>query len=394
MVWQKEFVEPDLGLEGAPSTDLHGMSWPRWCAMGVAGDLFRAAGDSLRAAATWLGRRLERSRLMGRDLLRRSFQLAGNRYAIAIAIGLAVWGVSRTIEYALRPARVVGVQTDGSVVVAFNERHEPMWRTDLGSQISAAVASQDDGSGNPMVIVGTRDDGALPGRVVRINNSGGVEWYFDTYPRPFPYSGGHSSMFTVKQIIVDDVFGNGSPHILVLAGDPTWYVNRIALLSAEGVLLGEYFHPGQLGDLILLDVPEKGRKGILASGCNNDLAQVIKGSEVGRYYWGVFLLDCGDIWGQAPPCFGLRAVFGDKPGGSELWYRVMLPQGTSTQLRLDRPAGHDGPRATVAAADGRYFYLDHSGDIVGAGAGDSWRREHGGQDFDTFPRLRLGPRDK
>jgi len=184
----------------------------------------------------------------------------------------------------------------------------------------------------------------------------------------------------VVDIVADDLFNDGDKEIVVIAHDPNWYPSRLILLDKEGSLLGEYFHPGHLRHVETAEMSPDGRRAVICAGPNNDLRQIIEGSNDYAYHYAVFLLDCQEIWGQAPPYFGEVLQ-----RGSEKWYRVVFPQGRGiNSLEIIRKQAYSQPTIEVKISDGRFFYLGLDGEIVGTGVGDTWIREHKEEEFDTF----------
>ncbi len=307
-----------------------------------------------------------------------------NGYIQGIATGLIVAGIIFLINDFKKPKDIFRVKYEGSIVMALNKDWNTLWVKDIRSEIEKDILADIDNDGRNEIVIGTSHNGADPGTIIVLSRKGGILWKFNTYPESFPYAGGNSRKFTVRNLLAVDLDNDGSLEIIATGHDPTWYASRIVIISEDGMLAGEYFHPGQLSKIVTAEMISNGRKAIIASGCNNDLRQVIKGSNDHDYYYSLFLLDSKEIWGQAPPYFGRKSYFGNKWRGSEKWYGVMLPQGNAiTSLDVENQTGFL-PLIKIAISDGRFYSLNLKGEIVSRGLSDSWIEEHGKKDLDSF----------
>jgi len=304
----------------------------------------------------------------------------------AIIAGLTTTAVVVLVSHIAKPKEVITIDYDGSIVVAYNNRLDMLWRNDIGSKIARVSVQDIDQDGRNEVILGTTHRGKDPGSILLLDGKGRILWKFNTYPVPFPYLGVHSGRFTVKDLLVDDLYNDGDKEIIALGHDPQRYVCRIVVVNKEGRLFGEYFHPGELSQVTTTEMLPNGRKAIISGGCNKDLRRVIEGSNDYENYYGLFLIDSKAIWGHALPCLDLRSYSREKWVGSEKWYRVVLPQGRSiTSFEVVKERSDSRPIINVIISDGRFFSLSLDGKIVAREISDDWIKEHRGEDPDTFP---------
>lgn len=90
---------------------------------------------------------------------------------------------------------------------------------------------------------------------------------------------------------------------------------------------------------------------IIARAHNNDLRQVIKGSNPSVSYSVVFALDLNNIYGQAPPYYG-----SEKKNKDFKWYYVLKPQDETLR---NLTVVTDG--AIVWSKCGKAFYFSENG---------------------------------
>ncbi|MBC6419530.1 MAG: hypothetical protein GDA44_12535 [Prochloron sp. SP5CPC1] len=279
------------------------------------------------------------------------------------------------IEVFKKDTNINTIEVTETKFEVLNKKRESLWEKDLQTQITQYVVEDIDGDNRNELIMGFGETGRIPGHVVVFDRSGNERWNVNTYSQFFPFNGSRSDEFAIVQLLVQDVTGDSKKEIVVLAQDPIWFASRILIFNFQGEQTGDYWHPGRLSKLRLLkDVLTEGSTFIVVYGVNNNFREIFEGSKNSLYHSVIFLLDASNVEGQAPP------YHGQVPKGSHKWYRTILPQGR----RITSVKWEDNTnRFVIVINDGRIFYLDASGKILGKEEGDKWEL-YAGEQFDTF----------
>ena len=113
-------------------------------------------------------------------------------------------------------------------------------------------------------------DEADEGRLFCFNHRGRILWEFQ--------AGGvkkfgeeiFSADYRIHGIDVCDLEGDGNLEIVIIANHRFFFPTQLAVLDAEGHILGEYWNAGQLNDIAFVDLNEDGEIEILVAGLNNE----------------------------------------------------------------------------------------------------------------------------
>ncbi len=122
----------------------------------------------------------------------------------------------------------------------------------------------------------------------------------------------YSNDYRIKGFDLYDFDRDGTCEILVISRHKNHYPNQIALLDAEGRIIGEYWHSGYLIDYGFLDIDGDGKEEIILGGTNNEYR---KGC--------LLVLDPENIHGGSPQTEEYRCS--ELSTGAELFY-VLLPR--------------------------------------------------------------------
>ena len=126
-----------------------------------------------------------------------------------------------------------------------------------------------DGRAEVLFSIQTQDE-ADEGRLFCFNHKGRILWEFQ--------AGGvkrfgeeiFSADYRIHGIDVCDLEGDGNLEIVIIASHRFFFPTQLAVLDAEGHILGEYWNAGHLMDIAFVDLNEDGEMEILAAGLNNE----------------------------------------------------------------------------------------------------------------------------
>ncbi|MBM3302349.1 MAG: caspase family protein, partial [Deltaproteobacteria bacterium] len=182
-----------------------------------------------------------------------------------------------------------------------------------------------DGDGALEIVVGTSFDGhAHRGTVYVLDLAGELRWSYDT-GAPTIY--GLEGTLKVRVLRIFDVDEDGQLEIITASVHDPLFPSRICILNYDGVLEGDYWHPGHVIDLDVGKLGNGGRIGFLAVSNTPEWNQaVVAGCLPGK-----------DIHGQAPPG-PVQGV----PQWEGLWYRGFAAGQLNTARRDLRLVIADG----------------------------------------------------
>ncbi len=211
-----------------------------------------------------------------RALSRRRLKIIAAMAAVVI-LAIAVYLLVRTLIVADRP---VSARLDGSTLIVVNAKGQDLWRKAFTDGFSTEYYSKGlaprtwfgdlDGDAAPMSSSCT----SPPQSPVPLLNAdlllkrGQGEMALESRP-------GVARSRRDSCDIRDGCFrsaesGPWTPARIVVSSHHTpWYPNQIAIVSADGKTVSEYWHSGQFYFMTLADLDGDGRQEILASGVNN-----------------------------------------------------------------------------------------------------------------------------
>lgn len=267
----------------------------------------------------------------------------GRRKSVAISIWAAA--ILIILAAAILTALIFSVprapddfRIDGSDLVILNERGKELWRHTTGvknlaseklyrthfqrkgrteeghSTLPNLILEDIDNDGKVEVLFNIlAEDNFGGGSVLCFSQKGKRLWEFEM-GRPLEFGETRfSGDFCVRGFGVCDLDGDGTKEVVVVAHQWGRFPTRLAVLSAEGKLLGDFWNSGQLIDIIFYDLDRDGRKEILAGGTNNEYGQ-----------GALVVFDSADIRGCSPQT-DERYAWKDIEPGSELYY-IRIPR--------------------------------------------------------------------
>ncbi len=296
---------------------------------------------------------------------------------LGFLIGVAGLILAIYFEKGPSPLVYAEITRDEHSVIVWDVRGRVVLKKRFETQIS--VADVLDGH----IVIGFGKEGPKAGFIDMYDRKGQLEWStnsFQALPQGLAI-GGMSNYFWVKGMIIEDLDNDGAYEILIWAGDPTWYLNRLLVLAAEtGEITGSYLNPGDIGPVKVQDMDSDGVKEILVRGFNNNLGVSFTETGLPVYVRTVFLLPGDNVKGMAP----LTADPTVETDSTELWYLLITPlEIEDSSLVFSRDLGYFDPEVgfskKVGEADflvavrpqkGFFYYLSKEGQLLGLGHGD------------------------
>lgn len=274
--------------------------------------------------------------------------------AIALAV-LALW--------LILPGAVKGAQVAGDTSVqAMDGAGRVVWRREMGTKVKFAQLTEHTG-GRRNVIVGLSGNGAGAGDVVSFDRGGREIWRL----RPVdtsPYTGTRRLNFRVHSMLIADVLPRPGREIIVVYAC-TWSPCRVVILSEDGELLREMWHPGVLEGPVRL----AGTNRLVFWGCNNELRKPEQDATTRSaiYTRVVFCVEANKVAGQCPPHIGPGL-----PAADLLWYRVLTPWGSrfADAVRANPRLGPNEAVLEIRTTRGWFLYIDAEGDVIERSRGD------------------------
>ena len=177
---------------------------------------------------------------------------------------------------------------------------------------------------------------------------------------------GHSDHFIISEIHVADIYNNGKNYVVACAKDPTWFTNHLVIIDPENKKLqGEFWHPGAIVNMDVVDLDKDGIYEVVCCGYNNQLRNVFNS----KYNIPViFALSTKNLSGQCFPGAyeGLKIK-------STLWYSLIPPFTNRLSFKIEDIDKNKEIR--VATNTGIFYYFDNEGKIVGIAISDSRRQK-------------------
>ena len=282
-----------------------------------------------------------------------------------------LWQSTATPHGAPRPAEPLTpfrAVTRPSGVTVLDQRDRPVFAVKVDGKVRNAEVVRLFADRPPCLVLGVWAGGEDTGKVFVYDHTGKQMWARHTI-EPYPYRSGVNQM-AVQDLLVADLWQDGSPEIVVVSNDLGWYPSKISIYDRDGNHKATYWHPGNIQNIYTFQPRGGGRLRLLAWGFNNGIRSTRPGSAANPHYQGLCCLDPATMSGEAPP----------RPGtigkGRELWYGVLLPQKVRlVGLRFCPvdPGRPSGPieKIEVALSDGHFLYLDEDGNPAGRGSTDA-----------------------
>lgn len=193
----------------------------------------------------------------------------------ALLLVAALLGAALVHERLSPPASVARATFEGSELVASSDAGDELWRvafSEMGKMsrgLSPLVRDVDgDGRNDVLLSAEHRFPERAYGRLVCLSDAGEVRWERE-YGRELTLAGrtferayrGHHLRWLETWM---------GPLVLAVARHAIWFPSQILLLEpASGEVVSEYWHPGHLDAIELVDLDQDGREELLLGGINN-----------------------------------------------------------------------------------------------------------------------------
>ncbi|OFW22204.1 MAG: hypothetical protein A3G21_21835 [Acidobacteria bacterium RIFCSPLOWO2_12_FULL_66_21] len=186
---------------------------------------------------------------------------------IVVAIALAGGAYILRPERAGEPHRAV---IDGGVVSVLDARDRECWRRTVEGASGAPIVEDVDGDGRKEVLVdvAASASGATSGRLQCFDANGRERWTF-VYGRARSWYGREFSA-TYGGRFARHIRTPRGHAVLAVAWHNLWFPAQVALIdSASGALAAEYWHPGGLRELAVMNLDGDEFDEVLLAGINN-----------------------------------------------------------------------------------------------------------------------------
>lgn len=148
------------------------------------------------------------------------------------------------------------------------------------------------------------------GNLICFDSQGNIEWEFQAGRERVFGERHYSRDYRIYGFDVHDIDRDGDLEIFVISHHLIDFPCQVAVLSHRGELLGEYWHAGQLVDMVFHDIDGDGGDEVLLAGLNNE------------YREGVLIaFDPERISGASPQAEGRFLCRGAEPGSERFYMR-------------------------------------------------------------------------
>jgi hypothetical protein len=265
----------------------------------------------------------------------------------AAVVALGAW-----LLWPRGPRTIQAVEITGtSCVRALDPTGRALWLQDFVSPVGL-VELMRDRHGRQRVLAGMAPaEGPACGDVVMLDARGQEVWRVPGWTTA-PYTGGHPLKVMVKAWLVADLLPEPGTEIVV-AHHAQLFPSRASILSENGKLLGELWHPGYLMGILRIGTTDR----LVFWGANNDLPGDRTGGTGQDSPHVVLCIEAGKLSGQCPP---YRAP--GVPKAPLLWYHALTPLGRCFLSMTTSPTmGPPGTALQIHTREGWYLYLDADG---------------------------------
>ncbi len=185
----------------------------------------------------------------------------------------------------------------GSALIILDESRHPLWKYDTGMENLSPESFyrkhfqerktfgrqrampnlmirdiDSDGRREVLFAVCTTDEHG-GGRLVCLSATGKERWSFSASQQAVFGTTSYSAEYRIYGIESADLDGDKSEEILLIATNVSLFPARLVVLRTNGTVLGQYWHSGHLGDMLVRDINGDGIKEIIAVGTNNEYRQ-------------------------------------------------------------------------------------------------------------------------
>ncbi len=278
--------------------------------------------------------------------------------AVAVVAALAAYAFGRLRGPVPTSVRVI----DSRDVQLFDARGERLWLKTFDGVVAGA-ALLTNRTGARLAVVGVSRRGSQGGHVVAFDSGGRQVWRFSAGSRT-PYERVRTMTMRVNGLLVGDLLDEpGEEAVFIAVG--SYYPSRLCILSDQGRLLREMWHPGVLGPLLHV----RGTKRLVFSGCNNGVSYEgfearfgeAPGDREETYVTAVGCIEAEKVGGQCPP-YAAPGL----PPAPLVWYKLLLPfgRGLDGMLMAEEPCP-PGTEVFIVATGHWKFCVDRDGRVLG-----------------------------
>lgn len=298
--------------------------------------------------------------------------------AVAILAGLCAFGYSMWSSFTISSIQ----PSDDRMVLTVANALRPALRASWAAKLSTPVlhyTSFGAAAGPEAVldhmVVGTSWQPEHNGEVAVYSASGRRLWGYCVPNGDCIYTQDREAYdgFDVTSIAVRDVTGDRVNDLLVVFTHHYAFPSKLMVFSHTGRILAEYWHPGPITHVAAGRVGLGMRSMVVASARNASLAAYVPEQAAAQC---IFAFEWDSISGQGP------VYIGDGATGTELWYRVVADAGMHTPAAVDGVSLEDIDRdgdneIRVTLSDGRFYFLNETGNIVGIATNTQWIEAYG-----------------
>lgn len=184
---------------------------------------------------------------------------------------------------------------------------------------TSVVAVDLDGDGHTDVLFNPVFESPGPLELICWNADGTERWRYAVRRKVRSSEQTFEPVYWIERFVPLAISGTGKQHLLVLSNHHLYYPSQVALLSADGVLQAEYWHPGHLHEIERMDLDHDGSAELLLGGISN-------GETVGT----VVVLDPRRMNGTPKVSQFPQKALLDMPEAQEV-ARILFPRSTWNQ---------------------------------------------------------------
>jgi len=295
------------------------------------------------------------------------------------ALGFGAIAVRSSTTFAL-----AGVEVEDSMVTARNGQSltfRPTWTQTFETPIfTHSLIAGEPGEEPTHLGVGTIPKETVDGAFILLNQLGNEVWRYSVPQGECIYEdeGEVYDLFLVTHIVPYDLDQDDEQELLVVFVHSNFYPTKLMAFEMTGEILAEYWHPGYFRTIAIGSVGDPTSAPMIVVSASNNRIQ-----DTWWHPQTLFAFDGLNISGQAPPYTGVKGRSIDREPGSELWYRVIENIDGETlrakcrEISIGDYTGDGLHEIRAATTDGRFYYLDESGETLWTDLGDKWLQEFG-----------------
>ncbi|MBL7223899.1 MAG: hypothetical protein ISS72_08600 [Candidatus Brocadiae bacterium] len=281
----------------------------------------------------------------------------------------ALWGgvlfLAAALAYLLYPRALpedVKIEQDTCLQV-YDRDGGRLWRRDMGVPVILAKLMRDR-HGEARVVASLRPKGQDAGCLLIFDRRGERIARFDPGQMQ-PYRPDWPHKRIIKRVVIADLLPEPGQEI-VAVGNANWFPSRVCILSEDGELLREYWHPGTVDGILHL----AGTSRLVLWGPNNNLSLATEvEADASPYFFAIYCLDARAPSGQLPPY-----AAHDVPKQAPVWYKALSPKGRSIlEVSIRNHGAGKLAELEVVSERGWTLYLNASGAVLRTAEQDKHR---------------------